>query len=857
MGGEGYRPVYQIVLREGSSDILFNYALVYSGGPSTGMAGIENNDGSIGLRYSGFDKPGLYTSRSVRFYKDNTPAPVYYDRDGDGYTSDVDCNDYNSTIHPGADELCDGLDNDCDGFVDERCIVDLPSAIDNDGDGYDQEHDCNDFNAAIHPGAAEICGDKLDNDCDGLIDEGCAVTGEGSGGPDAFGYRYITSNDSGGPAYNWEYLSDESQRQLFYADSGLVNAIPMGFFYDSKSEVTPYFEFYGNKYNNVYIAGNGYLTFVPDSKYSNFEYQGQGLPAPDEANNLVAPLWVGGQSPEVAGALVEVIYETLGVEPQRRFVMQFKRNNADGQELAYQVVFYEQENTIQINYKSVVPMGADFQVAGIENSDGSIGLQYADVDASANFAERSVLFYLGDPPAGDPKQSPPPSLAAGGANLFMPLVMAGGWQTSVVLLNDSASETVTGILQGRDAMGEVLVSSEAIVLDPLARQAGTLNDFFGDFDGDLAYLTFTGNLDAVVGSVHLQVDEYGMSGSYPALSHAAAGETLHLPLVMTKNGWINALSLINTDSNSCYATIEFNNGTSKRLFLEPGQQVFFYPLADLSVLAANRQQLALKDTIPEPTNAVISGGKGLVGAALYFQGEMLSAVALAAGAGEEVKYPYVFNNAAWWSGLVIYNPQADPINAALSAFLSDGEAAELNEDDIALGYMQSRTLTPSELQLDSGGWLLAEATSPITGTEFLGTVDGKQMASVSTGGLQGSSGVFSCIHSGVEGAWSGLVLVNPGVVENQVVLAAYDDNGHSLGEARRTIPAHGQVVSEVTTLFEPASIEQATFIRFSAESEIVGILINGRNFNKSESSYSFNALEALPPLRLATTDARY
>ena len=118
----------------------------------------------------------------------------YEDADGDGWgrgaarclcaptvpylaTRDGDCDDNRFKVHPEAAEVCDGLDNDCNGETDEGNVCPA-TCTDNDKDGFgigggcSGPADCDDSRAKVYPNAPELC-DGIDNNCDTVIDEGC------------------------------------------------------------------------------------------------------------------------------------------------------------------------------------------------------------------------------------------------------------------------------------------------------------------------------------------------------------------------------------------------------------------------------------------------------------------------------------------------------------------------------------------------------------------------------------------------------------------------------------------------------------------------------------------------------------
>ena len=90
------------------------------------------------------------------------------DDDCDGVAEDEgDCDDGEPNTFPGAPEIEDGLDNDCDGEIDELPV----EGQDGDGDGWtDSDGDCDDGDPEIYPGATEIC-DGRDDNCNGVVDD--------------------------------------------------------------------------------------------------------------------------------------------------------------------------------------------------------------------------------------------------------------------------------------------------------------------------------------------------------------------------------------------------------------------------------------------------------------------------------------------------------------------------------------------------------------------------------------------------------------------------------------------------------------------------------------------------------------
>lgn len=187
---------------------------------------------------------------------------------------------------------------------------------------------------------------------------------EGQGGPDAFGYKWIDSDEPNGPAYVWNDITSTGTLVSTWIatgtfepkDEGYAGPFPLGF----------NFKFYGNTKTQVYVSSNGFLHFTPLSANTFTNAQ---IPSTSAPNEYIAPFWddLDGRTQGT------VHYKQDG----NKFIVQFtnwQKYSATGS-LTFQVILYS-SGKILFYYNN---MNATLNSAtiGIENAVGTIGLQTA------------------------------------------------------------------------------------------------------------------------------------------------------------------------------------------------------------------------------------------------------------------------------------------------------------------------------------------------------------------------------------------------------------------------------------------------------------------------------------------------
>ncbi len=174
------------------TDCLDNDNTAYPGAPET-CDGVDDNCDLI-VDNNPIDPTTYYADTDVDTFGDKSSVIVSCNPVSGYVTDKLDCDDTRDTTYPGAPEVCNTRDDDCDGSIDESATNTTAYHLDGDKDGFGSPTpsdtinacappagyvadatDCNDKNASIRPGAPEQCND-VDDDCDGTKDDNVSTT---------------------------------------------------------------------------------------------------------------------------------------------------------------------------------------------------------------------------------------------------------------------------------------------------------------------------------------------------------------------------------------------------------------------------------------------------------------------------------------------------------------------------------------------------------------------------------------------------------------------------------------------------------------------------------------------------------
>jgi hypothetical protein len=195
-----------------------------------------------------------------------------------------------------------------------------------------------------------------------ILSFAAAVAAPGSGGPDAFGYKWKDSDAAGGPSFSYVDISSSGTPVTGLADDNFLGPFPIGFT----------FNFYGAGYTEFYVASNGFIGFGPTTGYHKFT--NVQLPVTTSPNNMVAWLW-DDLIPRDDSA---VYYQSFSGKLVIQFVRYGNNNSGYANERVDAEVILYASGRILIQYSSFTSNWPfSLCTVGLENADGTDGLSVA------------------------------------------------------------------------------------------------------------------------------------------------------------------------------------------------------------------------------------------------------------------------------------------------------------------------------------------------------------------------------------------------------------------------------------------------------------------------------------------------
>ncbi len=213
----------------------------------------------------------------------------------------------------------------------------------------------------------------------------CSSLFASTGGPDAFGYRWIDSDELGGPSFEWIDISSGSSAGPSGDDAYTTVSLPAAF------------EFYGNMFTQITICTNGWVAL---GSWSTSSLSTDTIPSTNIPQNTIAATHM-----DMSTGSGRIYYKTYN---STRFVVTYdavQEYSAATALYSFQMVLDYDRRSVSINYLNVSPVVSTYREGfiGIENSTGTIGLCYGvNTYASSPLHDSLTILFRSDLVVGPP-----------------------------------------------------------------------------------------------------------------------------------------------------------------------------------------------------------------------------------------------------------------------------------------------------------------------------------------------------------------------------------------------------------------------------------------------------------------------
>ncbi len=393
-------------------------------------------------------------------------------------------------------------------------------------------------------------------------------------------------------------------------------------------------------------------------------------------------------------------------------------------------------------------------------------------------------------------------------SLYFPHVASNRtWETEICVINNSDSQTLNGIFKGYNNAGGFVSQINGVSLVPHARREITVGDEFSS-PTDIGYITFESDSDSVVGYTKFYVEEH-YRVAIPAVSEINAGD-IYISHIASDSIWGTGVSLLNTTCLSKKLNVEFDNGETKTVILSANEHKPFM----ISSLFGGVSQ-------PDVHSAVIKDAGGIIGLELFTSNaqNQMSGILLKDDTTTTIYYPHVASEDGWATGIAAYNPSDTDCNIIITPYTAEGTPLIAANDTIEANKQYIGVVSVLGLPLETA-WLKMEASGPITGFELFTRTN--LLAGYTGVGISGKNRVFAKIE---KNGGTGIAFVNIENAPATVTIKAYDDSGNEI--ANKTFPINGyeKVMGVLQNLFSE-DINNATYVRYSSDKEVVGFQLN-------------------------------